>query len=339
MATYADGFSQLVALYKQNSIEFPQLKAVTAAQWLLESGRGFSGLALLHSNFAGMKWRPEMKPYAKRVLFDAPSEKTYFCSFFGPDSFISGYWAFLERAPYKGWRDHAYSPYAFIEFIGPIWAADKNYVDKVLDLLPEGEALIGAERSARDRRASSAAEEPAPCCSGMADDLTALTRVAKPPVEFIESPYHFSRNGAQIEYIVLHYTTTRSLQSTIDHFLDNDREVACHYIVSRDGKIVQMVADDRKCIHGNSKNSTSIGIEHSAAQGDQITEAQEDSSLALIRWLQSEYGVTTENIIPHKCAPRATRCPGELFEAYGANGESSCAEHHAAVQSWLAEKL
>ena len=43
-----------------------------------------------------------------------------------------------------------------------------------------------------------------------------------------------------IQYIVLHYTTTRSIESTINHFKNNTRDIACHYIVGRDGTFVHV---------------------------------------------------------------------------------------------------
>jgi hypothetical protein len=333
MARYSDAFLELVDAYRSTPIEFEQLKPITVAQWMLESGRGNSGLAKEHKNFAGMKWRPEMKPYAKRVLYKAPTEQAYFCSFASPEKFIEGFWAFLERKPYAGWKKHADDPRDFIAFIGPTWSTDPKYVGKVEALLPDAEELLGAAPVA----AAVASGVEAPCCDGMVDDekMAFAAAATKPTVEYIPSPYQFSRNGVPIQYIVLHYTTTRSIQSTINHFLNNPDTVACHYVIGRDGRIVQMVRDDRKCNHANSKNPSSIGIEHSAARGDRLTAAQEQASLDLIRWLKSEYGIRTANIIPHKCAPRSTRCPGELFEAYGADGDSPCNVHSDAVQRWL----
>ena len=151
-----------------------------------------------------------------------------------------------------------------------------------------------------------------PRCDGMIDPslFAKISRSTKPTIEYIESPYQYSRNGVNIDHIVLHYTTSRNIDGTISHFKDNDDQIAAHYIVGRDGRIVQMVKDKKKCYHGNSKNSRSIGIEHSAAAGDELTTSQEASSLDLIRWLCAEYDIPVANIIPHKCAPRATKCPG-----------------------------
>ena len=57
-------FDDLVARYKATGIAFPSLKAVTLAQWILESRRGTSDLATQHLNFAGLKWRAEMVGFA-----------------------------------------------------------------------------------------------------------------------------------------------------------------------------------------------------------------------------------------------------------------------------------
>ena len=42
MAIYTERFKSLVAAYRRASIDFPQLKPVTIAQWMHESGRGSS---------------------------------------------------------------------------------------------------------------------------------------------------------------------------------------------------------------------------------------------------------------------------------------------------------
>jgi hypothetical protein len=64
MATYTEKFKSLVDAYRGISIEYPQLKPVTIAQWMHESGRGSSKLATDHNNFAGLKWRDEMEGFA-----------------------------------------------------------------------------------------------------------------------------------------------------------------------------------------------------------------------------------------------------------------------------------
>jgi len=132
-------FDGLVARYKATSIAFPSLKAVTLAQWILESRRGTSDLAAQHLNFAGLKWRAEMVGFAIPVEHQAHDGLDFYCRFASVDAFIVGYWKFLARSPYKGWEKHAKkSPEAFIRFIGPIYnPAGRVYSQQVLALLAE----------------------------------------------------------------------------------------------------------------------------------------------------------------------------------------------------------
>jgi hypothetical protein len=57
---------KLATIYRGDEIQYPELRAVTLAQWMLESGRATSRLAKLHYNFGGIKWRREMAPYATK---------------------------------------------------------------------------------------------------------------------------------------------------------------------------------------------------------------------------------------------------------------------------------
>ncbi|HRD90841.1 MAG TPA: glucosaminidase domain-containing protein, partial [Accumulibacter sp.] len=132
-------FDELVARYKVATIALPKLKAVTLAQWILESGRGTSGLATKHLNFAGLKWRSEMLGFATPVEFDAHDGLDFYCSFASLDAFIVGYWKFLSRSPYDGWEQRAADgPEAFIRFIGPIYnPAVGVYVAQIIALMAE----------------------------------------------------------------------------------------------------------------------------------------------------------------------------------------------------------
>lgn len=345
---YSEKFIALISKLLNRNRDYRNIHSACIAQFILESGRGTSELARDHNNFAGIKWRPELAGLAEKKLIEAPSETAYFCSFASIDDFIEGYWTFLERRPYEGWEAHTSDPYSFIDFIAPKWATDPAYSEKLKDLLGEADALILDESVISEDTESEDAEEAipgeTPCCEGMSDDpshedVEALWN--KPTVEWVRSPFNWSRGGTKIDTIVVHYTTTRSLSSTVNWFRSprNTMRTAAHYVIGRDGKIVQMVKDSDACTHGNSQNRRSIGIEHSAAAGDKMTQKQERSSVALIRWLMAEYNIDPERVIPHKCAPRSTRCPGDLFKDYGATGSSNCATTRNAVQAWLVDKV
>lgn len=105
-------------------IEFPDLASACLAQAILESGRETTDLARLHNNHHGMKWRDEMRGFATPIYYPTNSEPTGgadFCKFASKVDAVRGYWRFLERSPYNGWRNHSQSPAEFLAFIGPIW--------------------------------------------------------------------------------------------------------------------------------------------------------------------------------------------------------------------------
>jgi Mannosyl-glycoprotein endo-beta-N-acetylglucosaminidase len=126
-------------------MQHQQLKEVMLAQWLLESARATSELAVSANNFAGLKWRSEMEFFASKRLIKVPSEpvSVEFCQFTDIDAFLTGYWKFLTRSPYKGLEDHTNTPENFIGFLQRKgYAADRDYVTKVLKLLPEAQQLL-----------------------------------------------------------------------------------------------------------------------------------------------------------------------------------------------------
>jgi hypothetical protein len=124
-------WQEFVEAVAQTDINFPQLKTACLAQAILESGRGSTDLAKLHNNFHGMKWREEMQGIATSVYYSTISEPSggdNFCKFSNPIDAVRGYWRFVERSPYKGWRDHVSSAEDFLAFIGPIWCSP-GYTD------------------------------------------------------------------------------------------------------------------------------------------------------------------------------------------------------------------
>lgn len=140
---YSEPFVQLARAYANTPVEFEHLKAVTLAMMILESGRGGSDLARKHYNFGGLKYRPEMQPFASKVRYNASDGIDHYCKFDSVESFIGGFWAFLDRRPYQGWRSKAASERAFIEFIAPIYCPfNPNYADHVMALVPEAKELL-----------------------------------------------------------------------------------------------------------------------------------------------------------------------------------------------------
>lgn len=87
-------------------------------------------------------------------------------------------------------------------------------------------------------------------------------------MRWIPSP-HFSERKAVIEAVVLHYTATGSLEETIDLFRMEGEGASAHYVIGKDGRIVQMVDVEKKAWHAGTSefqgrpdvNDFSLGIE------------------------------------------------------------------------------
>ena len=72
-----------------------------------------------------------------------------------------------------------------------------------------------------------------------------------------------------IRSIVIHYTGMISLQLAVERLLSKKHEVSSHYVIGRNGKILQLVKDNHIAWHAGvsnwftfkNLNKTSIGIE------------------------------------------------------------------------------
>lgn len=330
--TASSNFTQLISLYKFKEIEFPNLKSISIAMWILESNWGNSDLAKVHNNFAGIKYRKEMENYASKIFYEAHDGKAAYCHFQDLNKFLDGYWAFLERIPYKGWKNHTENAESFISFVGPIWAEDKSYVEKVIDLLDDAEALLSAAGSPTAKF-----EKSIFTCIGCGPGEETLAH--KPKVDRLETTTQkASRNGTDIDHIVIHYTTSRKIDGTIEHFKNAPigHRTSAHYIIGQDGALVQMMSDTDCAWHsGNKKmNERSIGIEHVAKLGDEITSDQAKKSSELIKWLMAQYDIPKENIIPHVCV-HSTDCCGDLFTKFGGGAGKNCKDQTNALHAWL----
>ena len=164
-APTANGWANLVALYAKDTRPL-SVRIASLAQWILESGYGTSDLAKNHRNYAGIKYREELKDVAVPVSYKAHDGKDESAEFPSDAYFISGYWKFIARAPYVGWEKHTATPLAYLEFIKAAgYATDPKYVGKVSALFPQAEKLLTGNKP-----------EPAPI------DKPANPPVVQPPV-------------------------------------------------------------------------------------------------------------------------------------------------------------
>lgn len=110
------------------------------------------------------------------------------------------------------------------------------------------------------------------------------------------------RAGQKIDRIVIH-TVEGSQGSAVATFGAKASHVSAHYVVGKDGSVVQCVADADMAWHAGSANPTSIGIEHegSSRSAATWTPALLDSSARLTRWLCDTYSIPIDrqHIVGH----------------------------------------
>jgi N-acetylmuramoyl-L-alanine amidase len=143
----------------------------------------------------------------------------------------------------------------------------------------------------------------------------------------LKSPnYITSRKRRNIQSIVIHYTGMRSLQSAVERLISKKYEVSSHYLVSRAGKIMQLVKDNNIAWHAGisnwfnfknlNKNSIGIELENKGHQygyqdfpNKQITEL-----IKILKRLKKKFKIQNINITGHSdIAPHRKTDPGEKF--------------------------
>jgi N-acetyl-anhydromuramyl-L-alanine amidase AmpD len=142
--------------------------------------------------------------------------------------------------------------------------------------------------------------------------------LAGPAVRFEPVP-HFTRgrHGQKIDMVVIH-TVEGSLASCLATFR-GEREVSAHYVVGKDGSIVQCVNDEDEAWHAGSVNGRSIGIEHEgfAFRASTWNDANMRASARLTRWLCDKHGIPIDraHIVGHVEVPHSGHDdPGPYFD-------------------------
>jgi len=108
-------------------------------------------------------------------------------------------------------------------------------------------------------------------------------------------------------YVILHHTAQDSAAQTLQTFTTPRTQVSAHYVVGRDGKVIQMVNDYLRAQHagesrwGNNTdlNSSSLGIELDNNGNEPYSDQQINSLYILLATLKKKYGIPTANFIGH----------------------------------------
>ena len=146
-------------------------------------------------------------------------------------------------------------------------------------------------------------------------------------VAFVQaSPNQGDRRGRAPDCIVLHYTGMPTAEGALAQLCNPKAEVSAHYFVFEDGRVAQLVPEDRRAWHaGRSSwfddtdlNSASIGVEIVNPGHDgglpPFPDPQIDAVIALCRDVIARHAIAPERILAHSdIAPGRKVDPGEKF--------------------------
>lgn len=142
-------------------------------------------------------------------------------------------------------------------------------------------------------------------------------KMPKPTYDFKQSPnYKTGTPGRKITAIVIHYTGALSMESTVSWFMNPVAKVSAHYVVGREGQVLQMVHDQDVAWHagrsamrpelpdGDPKkeanvNGFSIGIELVGTHDSGFTDKQLATLYSLLEVLVTRYKVPPERVVGH----------------------------------------
>jgi hypothetical protein len=123
---------------------------------------------------------------------------------------------------------------------------------------------------------------------------------------------------SRIKKIVFHHTAGR-FEVAKQMFISGIKGTSAHYLIRKDGKVIQLVEDQNIAFHAGSANDDSIGIEieHMQVNGkwEDFTKEEYSSLAILSRILADKYNIPIDrqHFIGHKEVPGSnTLCPMNL---------------------------
>ena len=122
--------------------------------------------------------------------------------------------------------------------------------------------------------------------------------------------------------VIIHHTSNSTSEQALRTLTSPERKVSAHYLIDRDGSIVQLVSESDRAWHAglswwggiSDVNSASIGIELDNTGSEPFADAQIDALLALLTDIRLRYPIPTANFIGHgDVAPTRKDDPSPLF--------------------------
>jgi N-acetylmuramoyl-L-alanine amidase len=129
-------------------------------------------------------------------------------------------------------------------------------------------------------------------------------------------------NERKPNFVVIHHTSDDTVDQALRTLTNPARNVSAHYVIGRDGKIIQLVDERARAWHvGESKwgadtdlNSASLGIELDNNGREPFSEAQISALLRLLADIRERYHIPVANFLGHAdVAPRRKVDPSRFF--------------------------
>ena len=123
-------------------------------------------------------------------------------------------------------------------------------------------------------------------------------------------------------FVILHQTTNGNVATALATLTDPQRRVSAHYLIGRDGALLQLVDEASRAWHAGESwwggstdlNSASIGIELDNTGDEAFAEAQIVALLGLLGELRTRHRIPPANVLAHgDIAPTRKVDPGRLF--------------------------
>ena len=160
---------------------------------------------------------------------------------------------------------------------------------------------------------------PPPLSAPQAPQVQRPQPVTSVPVEQRASPNFDARRP---NFVVIHHTTNATVEESLRTLTDPVRRVSAHYLIARDGRIIQLVEETARAWHAgesywaghNDINSSSIGIELDNTGFEPFPEAQIAALITLLADLKARLKIPTANFIGHAdVAPGRKVDPSRFF--------------------------
>ncbi len=148
------------------------------------------------------------------------------------------------------------------------------------------------------------------------------------PITERPSPNHDTRpDGQAVDILLLHYTGMESGEAALERMCDPAAKVSTHYCVEEDGRVFQLVGENRRAWHAGVAswqgaqdiNARSIGIEivnpgHEFGYRP-FPAVQMASVIALAKDILARLPIPAARVLGHSdVAPLRKEDPGELFD-------------------------